>query len=759
MSGTQYQGRAGWQRTGVYIAAGLVVLVGALGALAVVVGPRLLGGDDGDPVGSDGGDDGAALAGAEEAVASLAVALEAGSLDGLDVAPPVVGGVGAAYQELVGPLGSTGVSVEAGSVTATGPTTASAPLQLAWTFPGELTWNSSGVVELVRGELDDTWRVSWSPSIVEASLRPDDELGAERIDVARGSILARDGTVLVGEVALVDVGIRPSRVQDLPALTQRLAELVGIDPAELSGRVEAADPDAFVDVVTLTRADYDAIRDEIFPLPGTVFRETSRPQAIDDDFARALLGRSGEATAEVVEAFPGLFGAGDIAGLSGLQYAFNAELTGRPGFEITVARAAPDPSSTTTATGLITTSPLRTGPEVDVLATFPAVEAQTVITTLDPTMQRAAEDALRRTELTSGMVVIEVSTGEVVALANGPTGSTVNFAMTGRYEPGSIFKVITSYALLQQGLRQTDAVECPARVRVEGREFGNAEDEVFGTIPFRSAFAHSCNTAFVGATLGFADDTLAAVAAEFGVGDDYQLGVPVFTGDVPVADGRVDLAASSFGQGRVLFSPFNAAVMAATAAGGTYRSPRLITSPAPPAQAVLDLAPGPAGDLRELMRAVVTEGTGRAVAGAQGGPVSGKTGTAEFGNEVPPRSHAWFVGFQGDLAFAVFVEGGEFGGATAAPIARDFLDAVAGRGIDDGPPGAGDDEVPAITDGDDGAGDETDGTNGDGGNGDNDDGDGTNGDGDDGDGDEEATAALAATVSAPVSLSTGSGHR
>ena len=72
------------------------------------------------------------------------------------------------------------------------------------------------------------------------------------------------------------------------------------------------------------------------------------------------------------------------------------------------------------------------------------------------------------------------------------------------------------------------------------------------------------------------------------------------------------------------------------------------------------------------------DGTGNAVAGVAGGPVSGKTGTAEFGDAVPPQAHAWFVGFQGDLAFAVFVEAGEFGGATAAPIAGDFLNRLAG---------------------------------------------------------------------------------
>ena len=73
------------------------------------------------------------------------------------------------------------------------------------------------------------------------------------------------------------------------------------------------------------------------------------------------------------------------------------------------------------------------------------------------------------------------------------------------------------------------------------------------------------------------------------------------------------------------------------------------------------------------MRGVVTRGTGTALRDVPGAPVAGKTGTAEYGDEVPPRTHAWFTGFSGDLAFAVLVEDGGFGGATAAPVAADFL--------------------------------------------------------------------------------------
>jgi cell division protein FtsI/penicillin-binding protein 2 len=82
--------------------------------------------------------------------------------------------------------------------------------------------------------------------------------------------------------------------------------------------------------------------------------------------------------------------------------------------------------------------------------------------------------------------------------------------------------------------------------------------------------------------------------------------------------------------------------------------------------------------LRDMMRAVVTSGTATPLATLPGPPVFGKTGTAEYGTATPPRAHAWFMGYRGDLAFAVFVQDGQSSHTSAVPMARAFLAALAG---------------------------------------------------------------------------------
>jgi len=153
--------------------------------------------------------------------------------------------------------------------------------------------------------------------------------------------------------------------------------------------------------------------------------------------------------------------------------------------------------------------------------------------------------------------------------------------------------------------------------------------------------------------------------------------VPAFSGKVSPGDSPEELAAASFGQGKTVVSPVAMASATAAVARGKFRQPRLVLEPAP-------LSPAADGEaieraaldpLRAMMREVITSGTGTALKDVPGAPVYGKTGTAEF-ESGSPETHAWFIGWQGDVAFAVMVQKGGAGADTAVPIVERFLTAL-----------------------------------------------------------------------------------
>jgi hypothetical protein len=291
-----------------------------------------------------------------------------------------------------------------------------------------------------------------------------------------------------------------------------------------------------------------------------------------------------------------------------------------------------------------------------------------VHTSLDLRVQSAAAKAITRQNKPAALVVLRPSTGAILAVANQPGG--FSRALLGQYPPGSTFKVVTSAALLSAGLRPADKVTCTKTANIGGRSFHNFEGEAFGALDFLTAFAHSCNTAFATeATQRLKAAQLVKAARDFGFGIPIKPGVPAARGAFPQPKDAADFAAASFGQGRVLASPLVMAAVAAAVKDGNWRPPMLVTggkrSPGRPLDAKV------ISGLRPMMAAVVTKGTAKG-AGLPAG-TAGKTGTAEFGTGAKPPTHAWFIGYRGDLAFAVIIEGGGTGGAAAAPLAADFL--------------------------------------------------------------------------------------
>jgi hypothetical protein len=298
--------------------------------------------------------------------------------------------------------------------------------------------------------------------------------------------------------------------------------------------------------------------------------------------------------------------------------------------------------------------------------------ADGVRTTLDLDVQKAATKALAGTRAKAALVAIDVPTGEVRAVANRPyTG--IPPALSGTYPPGSTFKIVTALAALRNGSTPSTSVTCPTTITAYGKVFRNHERAPNRSMSLTEAFADSCNTAFIGLARSLPDGALAATAEDLGFNTVTQpLDVASFGGRYPEPKDGAELAASAIGQGRVQASPLQMAGVAAAIASGTWRQPHVLPCPDCRSTALPEAA-----KIRPMMRAVVTSGTGTAAAGVPGGAVYGKTGTAEFGPAEALRNHAWFVGWQGRTAFAVFVEVGSSGGETAAPVAARFLRTLA----------------------------------------------------------------------------------
>lgn len=617
-------------------------------------------------------------AGAQRAADAFAAAVTTGLPgDGETVQPaPEVNGE---FLRAVEGMGAVSLETTVGLVEAEGDA-GTAMLETTWTVGGS-SWTTPGTLELVRLDSggDGTWQSRWSLAALDGRLRPGDELAADRTDPTRGTILAAGGEQLAGAAAVVVVGVQPQRATDIPGLTAELARLLDIDAAALAARIEAAAPEAFVEVVTLREEAYAPLRDQLQPLPGTVFRRDEQSLAVSRTFAAAVLGRVEPATEEQIAESEGRIQAGQLAGAGGIQQAFDERLVGTPGLSVTVTRAeaadgVPDGSGSS-ATTAPTTEPAAGASEV--LETVPPVDGEPVTTTLELGVQQAAEAALVGQTTIAALVAIRPSTGAVIADANVNNGD-FDYGARAQVPPGSTFKVVSTTAHLRKGLTPDQIVPCPETINVGGREFKNFEDLALGDVAFSEDFAQSCNTAFAGLADQLAPTDLTDAAAAYGIGVQWTTGIPTYTGSVPNTEGLVDAAASSIGQGRIVVSPLDMAGVASTVAAGRWRAPTLITEPAVEIPEERPLAPGEPEILRTLMRGVVTNGSAGALEGLPGDPVMAKTGTAEFGTEDPPETHAWVIGFQGDLAFAVFIEGGVSGGEVAVPIAARFLTTVAG---------------------------------------------------------------------------------
>ena len=637
-------------------------------------------------------------AGAQDAAKQLAAAVA-----GLDVGSVAFDGKDAAaaneqLKEVFQALDPAKPAVEAGELTLE-KDHATVPLNYSWKI-GSGEWKYTASAELKKS--GDKWLTVWKPALLVPELAEGEVLGSASQSPERAEILGAGEAKLVTSRPVVYVGIDKPRLAsaDPAASATKLAQLVGVDPAAYTQQVEAAGPEAFVAAITL-RQDGRTITDEqIAQIPGARSVPDLLPLAPTRTFARALLGTAAEANAEQIEKSGGALKAGDTTGTGGLQQQYDAQLRGTNGVQVFAVKEG------------LTAEEKQALPNQGrrILFQVEMKPGTPVKTTLDPKLQQLAEDILANVGPASAIVSLRPSSGAVLAAASGPGSNGYNTAMLGQYAPGSTFKMVDSLAMIRNGMTPDSKVECTPTLTVDGRTFKNAEgypEGSLGSVTLRDAFAHSCNTAFIAARDSVSQAQLESAATSLGVAVEAPgLGADAFLGSVPGAAEGTEHAASMIGQGKVLLSPLAAAVMAGSVAKGSPVSPTLVlnaeagsgsasetaapegsgtpttdgtspslssTAPAPAKAAEKPVTAAEAAALADMMRAVVTSGHAGFLASVPGEPVGAKTGTAEFGTENPPKTHAWIVAVHGDLAVAVFVEEGGLGATTSGPLLKEFL--------------------------------------------------------------------------------------
>ncbi|ADB35881.1 penicillin-binding protein transpeptidase [Kribbella flavida DSM 17836] len=513
---------------------------------------------------------------------------------------------------------------------------------------GTMKWTSTAVAV----KTGDAWKIKASGDTIYPGLGEGNYLKRVRTLPPRASILDRTGKPLTANRPVVIVGVA-SGTKATAATYAAFTKNLDVDGAKLAKRAKAAPAGQFVDAITIRAQEWDKLRPKMGNLPGVLTMGGTQSLPESPTFARSVIGTMKTATAETLKNAGPTASTQDQVGTTGLQYAFQQQLAGTPGGSVA----------------------LRDGKTKMVIKEVFKQEGKAgtpVRTSLDTNLQRQAEAALATSKLPASLVAVQASTGQVLAAANGPTATSYNRAFQGHYAPGSTFKVVTAAALMGAGLTASSQLPCTNTINVFGKSFKNYDGLApYGTGSLEKAFNTSCNTAFISQHGKLPADGMTKAAAMFGLGQELKSAVPAYGGEVPAPKDVVAESASMIGQGTVTASPLGVAMIGATVKHGTAMKPVLVLGKDPAGPAAEPLPPATANALRTMMRTTVTNGTAAVLAG--NGTVAAKTGTAEVVEGGKVVTNGWMVGYRGDVAFAVVVEGGASGAKAAGPILKNWL--------------------------------------------------------------------------------------
>jgi penicillin-binding protein 2 len=514
---------------------------------------------------------------------------------------------------------------------------------------------------------------------------------------ARGTIFDRNGEILVGSRLSHSVSIwpiaLPKKDQERTQVIARLAQILDVPVVEINERLAQSSYNLNKSVPIargVSSAQTTALAEYESELPGVRVEAEAVRNYPRGDLGAHVLGYTGELNPEELEDLKEQeYRLGDVIGKMGLEAALEPQLRGQWGGQ----QVEVDSS----------------GRVLSVIGEKPSISGKDVQITLDLKLQQAAEEALG--DNIGAIVAIDPRDGAIRAMVSRPTFDPnifstriteeqwaqitkngyplVNRAMRA-YPPASTFKVITATAGMESGKFSPDVVlPTYASLNIGGIQFWDWNNAGFGPLGFRGALAMSSDTFFYQIGRGVGEKSLQEWMHKYGLGakTGIELGFEEDEGLVPDEAWKLevldeewylgDTINASIGQGNVLATPLQIAVMFAVIANGGNRvTPHLVGNDTQVWQQSIGMKPTTVKVIQDGLREVVTNGTGGAVQSPELPPISGKSGTAEA---PPGETHTWFGAYgpsaKPEIVVVAFGEhSGGGGGSFAAPMVKKVLE-------------------------------------------------------------------------------------
>jgi penicillin-binding protein 2 len=465
------------------------------------------------------------------------------------------------------------------------------------------------------------------------------------------------------------------------------------------------------DITPDEQAFIAAHRDE---LPELETLDEQRRLYPSDGFAAHLIGYVGEVSEQMLanDDRYSLYSPGDVVGRSGVEATYDALLRGVDGSRDVIVNSH--------------------GKELGHLGYEVAVPGKDLRLTIDLDIQMAAEKAMEGKN--GALVAMDPHTGEILAMVSRPTFDPNQFAvrLTRAYwnqiitdpnhpllnktiqaqlAPGSTFKIIMSFAGLEENVAQTMRVVCNGGATFYGHFFGC--DKHHGMVDIDHAIPWSCDTYYYTLAEKLGIDTIAKYATSLGLSQKTGIDLPdEASGTMPSTQWKLknfhekwyagEVISVGIGQGATTVTPLQLArALGGIASGGALKRPHVVfpdevppeleenilTSYPGSGDRIIPITPANWETITEAMAATTTTGTAHAVH-LEGIDFAGKTGTAQVvshsagatslgkGDE---RANAWFVGMaprrNPDIVVAVLCEHGGWGAEASAPIAAKVINA------------------------------------------------------------------------------------